>query len=100
MQSSSKCLYGRLTRAQWIAGHLTCIAKAMPFKSVTRCAERPFRCHICKTPAPSIKNMQDHHESKHPGLPWEPEKCSDLHEIHGGTTQGVAVRGSVKFIHH
>ncbi|GAX79629.1 hypothetical protein CEUSTIGMA_g7070.t1 [Chlamydomonas eustigma] len=55
-----------------------------------------FQCHICKAAAPSIKSMQDHHESKHPGLPWEPEKCTDLHEVFGGTTQGVAVRGSTK----
>ena len=103
--------------------------------------------------------MQMHHESKHPKLPFEPEKCAiaarmrlfcgsgggahvsetqtrlnrhegactfpcsrgaavpfshlltapiggcarrrceNLHEVHGGTTQGVAVRGSVKKIH-
>lgn len=54
------------------------------------------RCHICKTTAPSIKSMQDHHEARHPGMPWEPEKCTDVHEAFGGTTQGVAVRGSTK----
>jgi len=59
-----------------------------------------FQCHICKTPAPSLKSMQDHHESKHPTLPWEPEKCTDVHAVFGGTTQGVAVRGTVKKVHH
>lgn len=55
-----------------------------------------FQCHVCKTAAPSLTNMQAHFESKHPTLPWEPEKCTNLHSLHGGTTQGVAVRGSNK----
>lgn len=55
-----------------------------------------FQCHICKVAAPSITSMQAHHESKHPSLPWEPEKCTNLHAVHGGTTQGVAIRGSLK----
>mmetsp|Transcript_16029 Transcript_16029/g.39906 ORF Transcript_16029/g.39906 Transcript_16029/m.39906 type:complete len:101 (-) Transcript_16029:177-479(-) len=55
-----------------------------------------FQCHICKTAAPSITSMKAHHDSKHPLLPWEPEKCTDLHEVFGGTTQGVGVRGSKK----
>jgi hypothetical protein len=41
--------------------------------------------------------MQIHHDAKHPKLPWDPEKCTDLHALVGGvTTQGVAVRGSTK----
>lgn len=40
--------------------------------------------------------MEDHHNARHPGVPWEPEKCTDVHEAFGGTTQGVAVRGSTK----
>lgn len=56
-----------------------------------------YQCHICKTPAPSLKSMEDHHTAKHPTLPWEPEKCTDAHALHGGvTTVGVAVRGSTK----
>mmetsp|Transcript_15400 Transcript_15400/g.50603 ORF Transcript_15400/g.50603 Transcript_15400/m.50603 type:complete len:106 (-) Transcript_15400:1822-2139(-) len=59
-----------------------------------------FQCPLCKQPAPDLKTMQMHHESKHPKLPWEPEKCSNLHEASGGvTTAGVAVRGSVKSKH-
>mmetsp|Transcript_10204 Transcript_10204/g.17774 ORF Transcript_10204/g.17774 Transcript_10204/m.17774 type:complete len:106 (-) Transcript_10204:276-593(-) len=57
-----------------------------------------FCCHVCKTTAPSLTNMKSHFEAKHPLLPWEPEKCSDLQEIHGGTTQGIAVRGSTKHV--
>ena len=41
--------------------------------------------------------LQMHHDSKHPKLPWEPEKCINVHEESGGiTTQGIAVRGSKK----
>jgi len=45
--------------------------------------------------------MQIHHEAKHPKLPWDENKIENLHEQFGGvTTQGVAVRGSVKKIVH
>jgi hypothetical protein len=54
------------------------------------------RCHICGQQAPDLKSMQAHHDSKHPKLPWEPEKCQNVHVEAGGvTTQGVAVRGSI-----
>jgi hypothetical protein len=43
-----------------------------------------------------MKTMQIHHENKHPKLPWEPEKCENMHEIIGVTVQGVAVKGSKK----
>ncbi|GIL51785.1 hypothetical protein Vafri_7701 [Volvox africanus] len=55
-----------------------------------------FQCHICKQTAPDLKSMQMHHEARHPKEAWEPEKCADLHATHGGTTKGVAVRGSTK----
>lgn len=55
-----------------------------------------YSCHICKQTAPDLKSMQMHHESRHPKEAWEPEKCTNLHEVHGGTTQGVGVRGSTK----
>lgn len=38
--------------------------------------------HSAHTPS-----LQAHFESKHPTLPWEPEKCTNLHSLHGGTTQ-------------
>jgi hypothetical protein len=44
----------------------------------------------------AVKSMQMHHESKHPKIPFEEDKVINLHETHGGTTQGVAVRGSTK----
>lgn len=55
-----------------------------------------YQCHICKQQCPDLKSMEMHHESKHPKLPWEPEKCSNLHDVFGGTTQGVGVTGSKK----
>lgn len=56
-----------------------------------------YQCAICMLTAPSVKNMQAHHESKHPTIPWDESKVTDLHALSGGvTTQGVAVRGSKK----
>jgi hypothetical protein len=53
-----------------------------------------YRCHICALQAPDLKSMQLHHDSKHPKLPWEPEKCSNVHQETGGVTvAGVAVQG-------
>lgn len=44
-----------------------------------------------------IYTLQIHHENKHPKMPWEPEKCANMHELTGGVTvQGVAVKGSKK----
>lgn len=37
-----------------------------------------------------------HWDSKHSKLPFVPGDWSDMHEIHGGTTQGIAVKGSSK----
>eukprot|EP00386_Alphamonas_edax_P009028 GDKI01029671.1.p2 GENE.GDKI01029671.1~~GDKI01029671.1.p2 ORF type:complete len:101 (-),score=43.15 GDKI01029671.1:34-336(-) len=55
-----------------------------------------FMCYLCKTPSPSLTSMKIHHDAKHESVPWDPSKYEDLHAIHGGTTQGVAVRGSTK----
>lgn len=56
-----------------------------------------FQCPICMSTCPDLKSMQIHHENKHPKLPWDAEKCQDLHAQAGGvTTQGVGVRGSTK----
>ncbi|EFN53042.1 hypothetical protein CHLNCDRAFT_137279 [Chlorella variabilis] len=55
-----------------------------------------YKCHICGQQAPDLKTMQIHHDAKHPKLPWEPEKCTNMHDVVGVTTQGVAVRGSTK----
>eukprot|EP00294_Goniomonas_avonlea_P017959 CAMPEP_0114555792 /NCGR_PEP_ID=MMETSP0114-20121206/8941_1 /TAXON_ID=31324 /ORGANISM="Goniomonas sp, Strain m" /LENGTH=101 /DNA_ID=CAMNT_0001740947 /DNA_START=50 /DNA_END=355 /DNA_ORIENTATION=+ len=55
-----------------------------------------FMCPVCKQQAPDLKSMQAHHDSKHSKLPWDPAACTNTHAVYGGTTQGVAVRGSTK----
>ena len=35
---------------------------------------RRYKCGVCGQQAPSLSNMQQHHESKHPKLPWDPTK--------------------------
>ena len=56
-----------------------------------------FKCPICNLQAPSIKSMQDHHESKHPKLPFDAEACKNVHEETGGVTvTGAFVKGSKK----
>ncbi|CAM9487243.1 unnamed protein product, partial [Choristocarpus tenellus] len=53
-----------------------------------------FQCTICGVGAPSLRNMQDHHESRHEKLPWDPSLYEDVHEKYGSTTTGVAIRGT------
>lgn len=54
-----------------------------------------YKCPICAMQAPDLKTMQMHHESKHSKLPWEPDKCVNMHQVVGGvTTQGISVVGS------
>ena len=56
-----------------------------------------YKCPICAQQAPDLKSMQAHHDSKHSKLPFDAEKCINVHELVGGvTTAGVAVRGSIK----
>eukprot|EP00033_Pygsuia_biforma_P000161 GCRY01000208.1.p1 GENE.GCRY01000208.1~~GCRY01000208.1.p1 ORF type:complete len:106 (-),score=11.19 GCRY01000208.1:52-369(-) len=55
-----------------------------------------YQCPYCGSCAHSLTILQQHHDSKHPKIPWEPEKCTNLHELHGGTTKGVAIRGTTK----
>lgn len=55
-----------------------------------------YKCSNCGQQAPSIKNMKEHWEAKHSKLPYVESDCViDMHAEHGGTTQGVAVRGAV-----
>ena len=61
-----------------------------------RAGHAKFQCPVCAQQAPDLKTMEMHHESKHPKLPFDAEKCRNMHDIVGGTTQGVAVRGSTK----
>lgn len=37
---------------------------------------------------------QAHHDSKHDKMPWDPTLYEDVQAKYGGTTQGVAVRGT------
>lgn len=54
-----------------------------------------FKCPICAIQAPDLRTLQTHHEAKHPKVPWDPEKCEDVHAAVGGVTvAGIAVRGS------
>ena len=46
--------------------------------------------------APRLKNMEMHHDSKHPKIPSDPSIYVNAQEIHGGSTQGVAVHGTLK----
>ena len=55
-----------------------------------------YKCPVCGQQAPSLKNMKEHFEAKHPKQTFEEEKCINTHEQFGGTTSGVAVRGSAK----
>mmetsp|Transcript_57002 Transcript_57002/g.122368 ORF Transcript_57002/g.122368 Transcript_57002/m.122368 type:complete len:102 (+) Transcript_57002:61-366(+) len=55
-----------------------------------------YQCPVCKQAAPDPKSAQAHFESKHPKDTFDIEKWSNLHVAHGGTTQGVAVKGSAK----
>lgn len=42
-----------------------------------------------------MKNMKEHWEAKHSKLPYVEADCViDVHAMHGGTTQGVGVRGA------
>src|SRR4051812_19083106 len=55
-----------------------------------------YACPHCLTPCPDLKSMQVHHEARHPKVPYDPSVYEDQHEKQGGTTQGVAIRGSTK----
>jgi len=54
-----------------------------------------FKCPVCGQQAPSLKSAGEHWESKHSKIgPFEEGNWTDMHELMGGTTQGVAVKGS------
>lgn len=61
-----------------------------------RAGHAKFECYICKQQAPDIKSMGMHFDSKHPKETMDPEKFVDKHEVFGGTTQGIAVHGTLK----
>jgi len=55
-----------------------------------------YKCYLCGLQAPSLKNMEEHFESKHPKEPFDEERCVNMHDVVGVTTTGVAIRGSTK----
>jgi hypothetical protein len=55
-----------------------------------------FVCYVCMAQVPDLKTMQIHFEAKHPSMTIDESKFEDLHEAYGGSTKGVAVRGSLK----
>lgn len=55
-----------------------------------------FICKICMAQAPDMKSMKLHYESRHPKDEFKESDFENLHEVYGGTTQGVAVHGTLK----
>ncbi|KAM7261309.1 hypothetical protein ACFE04_008676 [Oxalis oulophora] len=62
-----------------------------------------FECPHCKITAPDIKTMQIHHESKHPKIPYEEDKVTNLHAGTSTASSSIdtskpkpGVRGSLK----
>ena len=55
-----------------------------------------FKCPVCGMAVPSEKSGIAHWDSKHPKLTFDFAQWTDQHAVHGGTTQGVAVRGAAK----
>ncbi|KAI5554999.1 hypothetical protein POPTR_019G053500v4 [Populus trichocarpa] len=41
-----------------------------------------YECPHCKITAPDLKTMQIHHDARHPKLPFEEDKLSNLHAVH------------------
>lgn len=40
-----------------------------------------FECPHCKITAPDVKSMQIHHDSKHPKIPFDESKVTNLHAV-------------------
>jgi hypothetical protein len=59
-----------------------------------------LECPLCKITAPDIKTMQIHHDARHPKLPFEPEKLSNLHAATpsepSNSKPKPGIRGSLK----
>ncbi|KAK9131102.1 hypothetical protein Sjap_011589 [Stephania japonica] len=59
-----------------------------------------FECPLCKVTAPDVKSMQIHHESKHPKIPFDEAKITNLHAtvVAGDSSNKPkpGVRGSFK----
>lgn len=40
-----------------------------------------YECPHCKITAPDVKSMQIHHDSKHPKIPFDDTKITNLHAV-------------------
>ncbi|KAK4476331.1 hypothetical protein RD792_015477 [Penstemon davidsonii] len=55
-----------------------------------------FECPLCKVTAPDVKSMQIHHEARHPKIPFDESKISNLHATRAGDTSKPKPRHSWK----
>ncbi|KAK9692209.1 hypothetical protein RND81_09G248700 [Saponaria officinalis] len=62
-----------------------------------------FECPHCKVTAPDVKSMQIHHDARHPKIPFDDTKISNLHATVGAsavaessTKPKPGIRGSLK----
>ncbi|MQL98028.1 hypothetical protein Taro_030718 [Colocasia esculenta] len=57
-----------------------------------------LECPLCKTSAPDLKSMEIHHGARHPKIPFDPSKLSDLHASHTSdpNKSKPGIRGSFK----
>ncbi|KAK1351739.1 protein METHYLENE BLUE SENSITIVITY 1-like [Apium graveolens] len=66
----------------------------------TKGGHAKYECPHCKITAPDVKSMQIHHDSKHPKIPFDDTKISNLHATAPVVAESSAprpgVRGSLK----
>lgn len=57
-----------------------------------------LECPLCKATVPDIKSMQIHHEARHPKLPFDESKLTNLHATVAVEPNKArpGVRGSLK----
>ncbi|KAK2658291.1 hypothetical protein Ddye_004824 [Dipteronia dyeriana] len=59
-----------------------------------------YECPHCKITAPDIKSMQIHHDARHPKLPFEEDKLTNLHSSIPAPVEASkpkpGIRGSLK----
>lgn len=59
-----------------------------------------YECPHCKITAPDVKTMQVHHDAKHPKIPFDESKITNLHAILAPVADTSkprpGVRGSLK----
>ncbi|XP_078437868.1 protein METHYLENE BLUE SENSITIVITY 1-like [Wolffia australiana] len=57
-----------------------------------------LECPLCKVTAPDVKSMQIHHEARHPKVPFDGSRLSDLHATTSAESSKPkpGIRGSLK----